>query len=133
MTLPSHLRDAAQSRTAEAESRATKALRKMLSQGKEISFSGVAREADVSTDFLYRHPTLRGQVERGRGRSAQSAPEDTSAANSETSAAVRALHRRITELRQQHNESMASLRKALEAAHGENLELRRKLAIYESD
>jgi hypothetical protein len=48
-----------------------------------------------------------------------------------TSAALRALSARLSQQQQVHREEITRLRKALEVAHGENLELRRRLAQYE--
>jgi hypothetical protein len=57
--MPQHLRNAAHRRHQEATDRATTALARLSAAGKAISFASVAREADVSTDFLYRQPELR--------------------------------------------------------------------------
>ncbi|NKY60921.1 hypothetical protein [Nocardia flavorosea] len=46
---------------------------------------------------------------------------------------MRALTRKLEDERRDHRKHTAELRKALEAAHGENLELRRRLARYEPD
>ena len=43
------------------------------------------------------------------------------------SSVVRTLTAQLTELKRRHHEEVATLRRALEAAHGENLELRRRL------
>ncbi|WP_156325462.1 hypothetical protein [Nonomuraea sp. SBT364] len=87
----------------------------------------------MSTDFLYRHPELRAQIERqrakSRGRSRPSAADDEPAASS--SAAVRVLARKLEEERGARRREVAELRRALEAAHVEDLELRRRLERYE--
>jgi hypothetical protein len=57
--MPQHLRDAARRRHGETTERATAASSRLSAAGKAISFASVAREADVSTDFLYRQPQLR--------------------------------------------------------------------------
>ncbi|MDQ0784531.1 DUF6262 family protein [Streptomyces sp. B3I8] len=132
--LPEHLRNATHARTREAEKRARAALAELVKVGKPISFTAVARQAGVSTDFLYRSPELRMQIERRRakGGSVPAAPADASG-DSSTSAAVRALSARLTRQQETHREELASLRKALEIAQGENLDLRRRLARYEAD
>ena len=43
------------------------------------------------------------------------------------SSVVRTLTAQLTELKRRHHEEVATLRRALEAAYGENLELRRRL------
>ncbi|MEU1663536.1 DUF6262 family protein [Streptomyces sparsogenes] len=132
--MPEHLRRAARTRTQEAENQARTALAELVKAGKLISFTAVARQAGVSTDFLYRSPELRKQIERHRakGGSASALPAEPSG-DSSTSAAVRALSARLTRQQQAHREEVARLRKALEIAQGENLELRRSLARYEVD
>ncbi|MCH0568358.1 transposase [Streptomyces sp. MUM 136J] len=132
--LPDHLRQATRARTQEAENRARAALAELAKAGEPISFTAVARLAGVSTDFLYRSPELRSQIERHRvkGGSASAAPANPPA-DSSTSAAVRALSARLTLQQQTHREEVAALRKALEVAQGENLDLRRRLARYEAD
>lgn len=132
--LPKHLRQATRARTQEAEKRARTALAELAKAGKPISFTAVARQAGVSTDFLYRSPELRTQIERHRAKTGPvpagpvNAPGDSS-----TSAAVRALSARLTRQEEAHREEVARLRQALEIAQGENLDLRRRLARYEAD
>lgn len=132
--LPEHLRQATRARTQEAGKRARAALAELAKAGKPISFTAVARQAGVSTDFLYRDPELRSQVERHRVRSgsASAAPVGPPG-DSSTSAAVRALSARLTLQQQTHREEVSALRRALEVAQGENLDLRRRLARYEAD
>ena len=132
--MPEHLRQATRARTEEAEKRAHAALAELAKAGKPISFTAVARQAGVSTDFLYRSPELRTRIERHRAKSGPipAAIADPSG-DSPTSAAVRALSARLTRLQETQREEVARLRKALEVAQGENLELRRRLARYEAD
>ncbi|MFG2986992.1 DUF6262 family protein [Streptomyces sp. NPDC048258] len=133
--LPDHLHQAAKARTAEADTRARTALAQMVKTGQAVSFTALARTAGVSTDFLYRHPELRSLIERNRvkhGQVPRTRHADTEPLPS-TSAAVRALSTRLSQLQQAHREEITRLRKALEAAHGENLELRRRLAIFDAD
>ena len=62
--MPQHLREAAHRRHLEATDRATTALARLSAAGKAISFASVAREADVSTDFLYRQPNCANAYNR---------------------------------------------------------------------
>ena len=64
--MPQHLREAAQRRHDQATERATAALARLSAAGVAISFANVAREADVSTDFLYRQPQLRQRIQQMR-------------------------------------------------------------------
>ncbi|MBZ6081538.1 hypothetical protein KVH15_10835 [Streptomyces olivaceus] len=132
--MPEHLRRATRARTEEAEKRAHAALAELVKAGKSVSFTAVARQAGVSTDFLYRSPELRTRIERHRAKNGPvpAAPADPPVDPS-TSAAVRALSARLTRQQEAHREDVARLRQALEAAHGENLDLRRRLARYEAD
>lgn len=131
--LPDHLRDAATARTEAAAKRARKGLKKLTASKQPISFAAVARTAGVSTDFLYRHPELRLQIERHRTKTTgrpSTQPAEHEPTTGSTSAAVRALARKIEEMRREHRAEITELHKALEAAQGENLELRRQLASY---
>ncbi|MFG1878580.1 DUF6262 family protein [Sphaerisporangium sp. NPDC049003] len=131
-SLPDHLRQAVRARTDNAEKRARSALAQMTQSGESISFASLARKAGVSTDFLYRHHELRPLIERHRAKAgpAPSRPLPLDETSS-TSAAVRALSARLSQQQRIHREEVALLRKSLEIAQGENLELRRRLARYE--
>ena len=133
--LPDHLQQATRARSQGTEKRARTALAELVKAGKPVSFTAVARQAGVSTDFLYRSPELRIQIERHRtkGGSVPAATADPSGAAPSTSAAVRTLSARLTRQQQVHHEEVTRLRKALEVAQGENLDLRRRLARYEAD
>ncbi len=131
--MPQHLRDAAQRRHQQATERATTALTRLSAAGKAINFAIVAREADVSTDFLYRQPQLRQRINQMRTSTGQrantAAADDGTALN--TSAPVRALSAQLKELRRRHHKEVTDLKEALAIAHGETLALRRELASYE--
>ena len=126
-----HLARAAKSRHDSTHAKAETALRELAERGQPISFASVARQAGVSTDFLYRQPTLRAKISSLRSRPGiYAAPAEVDDASS-TSAVVRALSTRIKDLTRQHREEVAALQRGLAAAHGENLLLRRRLAAYE--
>ena len=126
-----HLARAAKVRHESTHAKAETALRELAERGQPISFASVARQAGVSTDFLYRQPTLRAKISSLRSRpGSQAAPAEVDDASS-TSAVVRALSTRIKDLTRQHREEVAALQRGLAAAHGENLLLRRRLAAYE--
>lgn len=131
--MPQHLREAAQRRHQEATDRAIAALARLSAEGKAISFASIAREAEVSTDFLYRQPQLRERIQQMRApktsRANNIAADDSD--HAATSAPVRALSAQLKELRRRHRDEVATLRHALAVAQGENLALRRRLATYE--
>lgn len=78
------------------------------------------------------NPDLRRRIEHLRtqqqGKPTQ-APIDGSSADSNV---IRALTAQLAELRRRHREEVDELRAALAAAHGENLQLRRKLGMRKS-
>ena len=124
------LREAAARRRLEAEARVTRALRAMSRNGEAVTFVAVARRAAVSTDFLYRHPTLRAQVvDLRRATSGRPSPNPPAPVpvGPDTSSAVRSLAAQLKELRARHHDEVARLQKAVAAAHGESLQLRRHL------
>lgn len=131
--MPEHLRESAHRRHREAVDRAATALARLSATGAAINFTSVAREANVSTDFLYRQPELRQRIQQMRTLNARHsstvAAADRTPTN--TSAPVRALSAQLKQLRRRHRDEVAALRQALAVAQGENLALRRKLASYE--
>lgn len=127
--MPQHLRDAARRRHEHSLQRAKMALEALTDVGDPVIFAAVARKAGTSTDFLYRHSELRTRIEQLRNKPRSARTPETPTESS--SAAVRALASRLKELRRKHHQEIADLRNALSAAHGENLALRRKLAIHQ--
>lgn len=124
---PDNLRAAAQRKSQATTKRAETALRSMLKNGEPITFRGVARTAGCSIDFLYDNLDLRGRIEQLRSQQqTRPAPAATNESGANGSV-IRALTAQVAELRGQHREEITGLRAALAAAHGENLELRRKL------
>lgn len=67
-----HLQAAARARSQAAEKRVRQALTEMTRQDAQVNFVAVANQAQVSTDFLYRHPQFRDQItalrQKARGR-----------------------------------------------------------------
>lgn len=105
---------------------AEQAIRTLTKQGLPVTFQAVGREAGVSHSFLYSSPKLRERIEhlRRQNRPApQPAPPRTDADN-----IVLALTDEISRLKKQAREETRTLRDALAQAHGENLELRRRLS-----
>jgi hypothetical protein len=130
-----NLKAAAAARTAATATRADAGLREMLRTGQPVTFRGLARHAGVSLDFLYSSTTLRQRIQQLRDQqrtqpgSTTSPGETAGAASPQTASSVVAtLTAQLTDLKIRHREETARLRRELEAAHGENLLLRRRLA-----
>ena len=123
------LADATRRRREKAENAVKRALREARKTTAPVTVTSIAAAAGVSTDFIYRHPELRLQVEAlRRSRSSSPAPvadPDMAAADSTL---VRRLSQQLADTRRQHREEVAELRRALETAQGELLLLRRRLA-----
>lgn len=125
---PGNLRRAAAAKSAAAQARAEDGLDQMLRRGDPITFRGLAQTAGVSLDFLYRTGELRSRVEQLRARQqATPAIPAQAPAPDQPGSVIRTLTAQLTELKRRHRHEISSLQQALEAAHGENLELRRRL------
>jgi hypothetical protein len=107
-----------------AEQAVQKAIRQARKTQEPVTVAAIARTAGVSTDFIYRHPGLRPQVEALRQR--KPAPDTPDAASAE-STLIRRLTQQLAGERRKRREETTELRAALEAAHGELLTLRRQL------
>jgi hypothetical protein len=118
-----------------AETAVEKALKQARASQEPVSVASIARAAGVSTDFIYRHPTLRPQAEALR-RARRSALDGGAGHDPDIEAAASNLVRRLTQQlateRRAHREDTAQFQAALAAAHGELLALRRKLGTQES-
>src|SRR5712675_3447480 len=133
-----NLKAAAAARTAATTARADAGLREMLRTGQPITFRGLARRAGVSLDFLYSSTALRQRVQQlrdqqrtqpgGTAPCSDTAGDQAGSAGPEPASSVAAtLTAQLTDLKRRHREETARLRRELEAAHGENLLLRRRL------
>jgi hypothetical protein len=125
---PSNLRRAAAAKSAAAKARAENGLRQMRRRGDPVTFRGLAQTAGVSLDFLYRTPEIRSQVEQLRARQrAMPAARKPAPGPDQPGSVIRTLTTQLTDLKRRHRDEISALKQALEAAHGENLELRRRL------
>ncbi len=122
---PDNLRQAAARKSAAAETRAEQGLREMIRRNEPITFRGLAQTAGVSLDFLYRHIPIRQRVEHLRAQQ-QNTPIPAAATVDAPSSVVRTLTAQLAALKQQHRDEVHQLRQALETAHGEILDLRRR-------
>lgn len=123
-----HLTRATKARHDDVMSRATAALQQMARAGESITFVAVARQAGVSTDFLYNTPTLRSKITELRGGRPAPIASQPLADDASTTSAIRALSTQLKEQRRRHRDELKALQNALAATHGENLELRRRLS-----
>lgn len=125
---PDNLRRAAAAKSAAAKARAEQGIRDLVHRGDPITFRGLAQTAGVSLDFLYRTPEIRSRVEQLRTQQRTAPPpQATHAGPDQPSSVVRTLTAQLAELKRRHREEVQALKAALETAHGENLELRRRL------
>jgi hypothetical protein len=128
---PDNLRHAAARKSAAAKARAEEGLREMIRRGQPITFRGLAQTAGVSLDFLYRTAQIRRRVEQLRAQQQASPPARPERADpDQPSSVVRTLTAQLAELKRRHRDEVHALKQALEAAHGENLELRRRLGRH---
>ena len=128
---PENLRLAAARKSAAAKTRADQGLQEIIRPGQPVTFRALAKTAGVSLDFLYRTPEIRSRVEHLRAKQQTSPPAPTPRADpDQPSSVVATLTAQLTELKHRHRQEVASFKHALEAAHGENLELRRRLGHH---
>jgi len=130
---PDNLRQAAARKSAAAQARAEQGLREIIRRNEPITFRGLAQTAGVSLDFLYRCTPIRQRVQQLRAQQQNTPPPPAAAtpAQDETpSSVVRTLTAQLTERKRRHRDEIGALKQALEAAHGENLELRRRLGSH---
>jgi hypothetical protein len=123
---PDNLRQAAARKSAAAQTRAEQGLREMIRRNEPITFRGLAQTAGVSLDFLYRHATIRQRIEHLRAQQQNNTPTPAAPTIDAPSSVVRTLTAQLTTLKQQHRDEVHQLRQALETAHGEILDLRRR-------
>jgi hypothetical protein len=121
-----NLQKAVAARTAAAATRAEAALDHMLRAGQHVTFRGLAAAAPVSLDFLYRNHAIRERIEQARAQPrVQAVPHPRP--GDQPGNVIAALTGELTQLKRRHQEQVAELQRALQAAHGENLMLRRRL------
>ncbi|WP_282948350.1 DUF6262 family protein [Cellulomonas endometrii] len=125
-----HLAEAAAKRSSDALQRTLDALQRMRRTGMPVSFVAVAREAGVSTDFLYSRPALRSRIEALRTqRPTPNAPAPSPGNDPDAGdAPMTALAGRMKRTKEHYEAEIQRLNAALAVAHGENLALRRRLA-----
>ncbi|MFD6064470.1 DUF6262 family protein [Rhodococcus wratislaviensis] len=112
-----------------SQARAEQGLHEIIRRNEPITFRGLTRTAGVSLDFLYRCTPIRQRVQQLRAQQQNTPPPAAATPTRDDSASsvVRTLTAQLTELKRRHRDEIRALKQALEAAHGENLELRRSL------
>lgn len=91
-----------------------------------MTFRGVAAPAPASLDFLYRHPGIRQRIEQLRDQPPRRQRADGLSTPDQPGSVITALAGELAEFKRRHREQVAELQRALQAAHGENLILRRR-------
>jgi len=125
---PDNLRKAATRKSAATQARAEQGLIQMLREGQPITFRGLAQTAGVSLDFLYHHDDIRQRVEHLRAQQQTRSDRPVRISDPDhPSSVVRTLTAQLAELKRRHHQETQELRQTLEVAHGENLQLRRRL------
>ena len=120
---------ATRTRRETAEKGVLKALKDARKSDGTVTVTGIATAAGVSTDFIYRNPALRQQVEalrRTRNHTPVRSP-DTTDADAADSTLVRRLTQQLADLRHRYHHDTTELKQALAAAHGELIAARRQL------
>ena len=120
------LKDAARRKSEAKVKDAEAAIKRLVKRGETVTFQAVQREADVSQNFLYTNAELRARIEHQR-RIQRPDPKAPAAPTDGESNIVTALTAEVARLKKSHRQEVGELRRALEAAHGENLGLRREL------
>ena len=119
-----NLRGAAERKRRHAEARARDAIKTARKSGHPSTFRGIAEAAGVSPSFLYSHPEFRDQILRMRSANT---PTRSRAPKTRNEATITALLESARREKKQLLELNEQLTRRLAAAHGELLELRRRV------
>ncbi len=116
-----HLKAAARDRAQQTRSRALRALRRLDTTGKPITFEAVAREAAVSRSWLYTQHDLRDEIGRLRTRrqpspAAPATPHRQQASDASLLRRLEAVTERMRRLDEDNRQLRAALAEALGSA-----------------
>lgn len=116
-----HIIASAQNRAIETRARALRALRRLDSGGKAITFETVAREANVSRSWLYAQPDLRAEIQQRRTRETPTTrttltPHRQRASDASLLRRLDAANEQLHRLENQHRELRDALAEALGCA-----------------
>jgi hypothetical protein len=136
------LRETAKQRSQEALNRTDEAIKRLVKEGKKITFKSVAKAADVSVAYLYKYDAIKQRIDQLRKQdfpikglsSRQKAPEDSKVAIIKTlkerlkriEAENRGLRDHI-EVVQGIAMQVTDLKQQIEVLKAENLDLRKRL------
>lgn len=128
-----HLIAAAQKRAAQTRQKAVRALRRLDTAGKPITFEAVADDAGVSRSWLYTQPDLRAEIQqlRTRRRSTPPAPLIPQRQQASEASLLRRLEAatdRLRRLEHENRDLREALAEALGAARQDRITGRRKTA-----
>jgi hypothetical protein len=117
------LKAAAQAKSEQKVAAASRAITKLDASGSSVTFASVAKEARVSTDFLYRTEVLKIRIVsiRSRGRALRATPSAESPSNASRDVQLGVLRMAVNELRQERDR----LRDENERLRGEVITLRK--------
>ncbi|MEP9393197.1 DUF6262 family protein [Gordonia sp. VNK1] len=110
---------AAAARTTSATARARRAITRLHNTGQPVTFVAVARAADVSTSFLYKHHQLRQEIDAKRG----TAPAGTERSTAATAESLRTKLATAIDRNRELTEQLAQLRTENEALRSRLLDL----------
>lgn len=119
------LRAAADAKRHAAIRRAEDGIRRLAKSGAAINFRSVAASSSVSVNFLYTNANLRSRIEHLRRQQQEKSSPRSVPKDDGQSSVVRSLTAKLATERREHQAEVAELKKALAAAHGELLALRR--------
>jgi hypothetical protein len=110
------IKKAAQAKREEALERTNAAIRQLIKEGKEVSFSSVSEAANVSRAWLYKNESIRAQVEnlRNQSTSTKKVPSKLKASDSSKNTLIKMLKERTKKLEREN----LALRNQLEVVYG---------------
>lgn len=122
------LKLAAREKSEEKLALASRAITKLDASGVSVTFASVAKQAGVSTDFLYRTEALRLRIMgiRSKVNSARAVPRAESTAHASRDVQIGVLRAAVNELRQERD----FLRQENETLRGELISQRKKTLRY---
>jgi len=111
----SGIKESAQKKRLATIARAEEGIKKLLREGRHVSFASVAETAGVSTSWLYQQPELVERINHLRGhKPQQQLPSNQRASDASKDAMIAALKQQVKELRVENQ----ALGKQIEVAYG---------------
>lgn len=111
----SGIKESAQKKRLATIARAEEGIKKLLREGRHVSFAAVAETANVSTAWLYQQPEMVERINHLRGQKPQQqVPSNQRASDASKDAMIAALRQQVKELRVENE----ALGKQIEVAYG---------------